>query len=153
MAERTIPYGPFNFLVTIDGGRGAEEPLGGFAEVSGLTTELTIQEYRSGNDRVNHVTKSAGIHKVGDVTLKRGVVNSTDLWGWIELSRRGGPAARRNVVITLLDESRKAVQTWRLFGCLPMKYTGPTLNAKGGTDVAMEELVLASEDMEIAALV
>jgi hypothetical protein len=32
-----------------------------------------------------------------------------------------------------------------------MKYTGPTLAAKGGADVAMEELVLSSESLESEA--
>ena len=32
---------------------------------------------------------------------------------------------------------------------IPMKYTGPTLAAKGGGDVAMEELVLSAEGMVI----
>jgi hypothetical protein len=32
-----------------------------------------------------------------------------------------------------------------------MKYTGPTLAAKGGGDVAMEELVLSVQGLEIEA--
>jgi hypothetical protein len=43
------------------------------------------------------------------------------------------------------------VQKWVLQGCKPMKYTGPTLAGKGGTDVAMEELVLSVEGLEIEA--
>jgi hypothetical protein len=39
--------------------------------------------------------------------------------------------------------------TWRLMNARPIKYTGPTLNAKGGTDVAMEELVLACESLSV----
>jgi hypothetical protein len=31
---------------------------------------------------------------------------------------------------------------------MPMKWTGPTLTAKGGGDVAMEELVLSVEKIE-----
>ena len=31
---------------------------------------------------------------------------------------------------------------------MPLKYTGPTLAAKGGGDVAMEELVLSIESLE-----
>jgi hypothetical protein len=40
------------------------------------------------------------------------------------------------------------VVTWKLFNAMPIKWTGPTLTAKGGTDVAMEELVLAVEHIE-----
>jgi phage tail-like protein len=145
MAERTHPYGAFNFLVNIDGG----EMLGGFSDVSGLGTEITIAEYRNGNERENHVRKVPGIHKVGDVTLKRGVIDSKSLWDWITQTRTEGVAAQKNVVVTLLDEARNAVQNWKLRGVVPMKYSGPTLAAKGGGDVAMEELVLSAEAIEL----
>jgi len=145
MAERTHPYSAFNFLVNIDGG----EMLGGFSDVSGLGTEITIAEYRNGNERENHVRKVPGIHKVSDVTLKRGVIDSKSLWDWITQTRTEGVAAQKNVVVTLLDEARNAVQNWKLRGVVPMKYSGPTLAAKGGGDVAMEELVLSAEAIEL----
>jgi phage tail-like protein len=145
MAERTHPYGAFNFLVNIDGG----ETFGGFSDVSGLGTDITIAEYRNGNEKENHVRKVPGIHKVGDVTLKRGVIDSKSLWDWIRETRTNGVEAQKNVVITLLDEAQSAVQSWKLRGVVPMKYTGPTLAAKGGGDVAMEELVLSAEAIEI----
>jgi phage tail-like protein len=152
MPDRTTPYGAFNFLVNLNGPIGEDQPLGGFSDVSGLSTEITIAEYRNGNDRPNHVRKSTGVEKIGDVTFKRGVVNSTDLWDWITQTRTQGPAAKRTVVITLRDEAGNPVQKWTLGGVVPMKYTGPTLAAKGGGDVAMEELVLSSESLDIAAL-
>jgi phage tail-like protein len=152
MADRTTPYGAFNFLVNLNGPIGEEQPLGGFTDTSGLSTEMTIAEYRTGNEKPNHVRKVPGIHKVGDVTLKRGIVNSSDLWAWITQTRTQGIGAKRTVVITLRDEAAKPVQKWTLGGVVPMKYTGPTLAAKGGGDVAMEELVLSSESLEVEAL-
>jgi phage tail-like protein len=145
MPERTTPYGAFNFVVNIDG----QETFGGFSDVSGLTSEVQIAQYRNGNDRENHVTKVPGTHTVGDVTLKRGIVNSTDLWAWVEAVRREGPSAKREVVITLLDEATTAVQSWKLRGVVPMRYTGPTLAARGGGEVALEELVLSAEAFTI----
>jgi phage tail-like protein len=145
MADRTHPYGAFNFLVNLNGPRGPEYPLGGLSDVSGLGTEMTVAEYRNGNDPENHVRKVPGVHKVADVTLKRGIVNSEDLWAWMEQVRRTGVAAQRTVSITLRDEASQPVQTWTLRGVVPLKWTGPTLAAKGGGDVAMEELVLSAE--------
>ncbi|QHE85159.1 phage tail protein [Hydrogenophaga sp. BPS33] len=147
MANRTTPYGAFNYLVNFDGG----EVFGGFSDVSGIGTEVTIAEYRNGNEKENHVRKLAGIHKVSDVTLKRGILNSKSLFDWIQQTRTQGPAAQRNVTITLLDEAHAPVQTWVLRGVVPMKYTGPTLAGKGGGDVAMEEIALSAEAMEINA--
>lgn len=145
MANRTVPFTAFNFVVSFNG-----QPLdsfGGFSDVSGLMSELTIAEYRAGDDPENHVRKIAGTHKVGDVTLKRGLINSQDVWAWITAARDQGPTAKKSVVIRLLDEKRTPVQTWTLQGALPLKWTGPTLAAKGGGEVAMEELVLSCEGL------
>lgn len=146
MPERVTPYGAFNFLVKFNG----SEEFGGFSDVSGISTEITVAEYRNGGDLVNHVTKVPGMHKVGDVTLKRGIVRSASLWAWIGDVRARGVAGRKSTVsITLLDEMRVPVQTWTLRNVTPLKYTGPTLAAKGGGDVAMEELVLSAEGLDL----
>ena len=53
------------------------------------------------------------------------------------------------MIVRLLSEDRETVaQEWKLFNARPMKYTGPSLNGNG-TDVAVEELVLAVERIEI----
>lgn len=147
--ERTNPYGTFNFLVDLGTGDTASIRAG-FQEVSGLNVEVTSAEYRNGNEAVNHVRKINGIYKVGDVTLKRGLMGATDLFEWIKQVREGDQAARRNITIQLRDESgANTVMTWRLTNARPMRYTAPSLNAKGGTDVAIEELVLSCEDLAV----
>ncbi len=148
MANRTTPYGAFNYLVNFDGD---EKVFGGFSDVSGIGSEIKVAEYRNGNEKENHTRKVAGINTAGDVTLKRGIVDSKALWKWIGEARIGGPTAQKTVTITLLDEAQKPVQAWVLRGAIPMKYTGPTLAGKGGGDVAMEEMVLSAESMQLAA--
>lgn len=145
--KRLSPYSAFNFEVDFTG----LDISGGFSEVTGLGAEITMAEYRNGNDRENHVRKIPNINKVSDVTLKRGIINSQDLWEWIKLTRDEGWTAQRNVYITLKDETNKnTVQRWTLQNTVPIKYTGPSLNAKGGSDVAMEELVLSAEGITYA---
>jgi phage tail-like protein len=149
MANRTAPYPAYNYIVNLNGPRDPEKLLGGFSDVSGLTTEIHISEYRDGNEAEAHVRKIPGSHKVGDVTLKRGVVDSSDLWAWMTQTQTTGILAQRDVVITLRDEASNPVQSWKLRNVVPMKYTGPTLAGKGGGEVAMEELVLSAEGFEI----
>jgi phage tail-like protein len=150
MANRTAPYPSYNYIVNLNGPRDPEKLLGGFSDVSGLTSEIHISEYRDGNEAEAHVRKIPGSHKVGDVTLKRGIVDSSDLWSWMDETRTTGILAQRDVVITLRDEASNPVQSWKLRNVVPMKYTGPTLAGKGGGEVAMEELVLSAEGFEIA---
>jgi phage tail-like protein len=152
MAElRDIPYGVFNYLVNL-GDQSEGTAQGGFSEVSGLNAEITVAEYRNGNDPVNYVKKLPAISKAGDVTLKRGVIGAGNLYTWLDQARSGDPAAKRPVVeVKLKNEdptSSGAVVTWKLINAMPIKWTGPTLTAKGGSDVAIEELVLSVEHIE-----
>ncbi|MBP1467347.1 phage tail protein [Candidatus Chloroploca sp. M-50] len=145
MAERTVPYGDFNYLVKFDG----NELFGGFSEVSGLGMEIGVAQYRTGNEAENHPRKIPGMTTVSDITLRRGIISSADLWTWLDDTRRTGPVAKKNISITLQDEAHNDVQTWSLTGVFPMRYNGPSLNARGGSEVAIEELVLACESFTI----
>ena len=150
MPDRTSPYGNYNFIVDLKSpGVDATQALGGFSDVSGLGTEFTIAEYRNGNDTEMHVRKIPLLNKTNDVTLKRGVISSKDLWEWIEATRTGGVNQQRNVVITMNDEAGAKVQSWTLYKCVPLKYAGPTFAGKGGGDVAMEELTLAAQGIKL----
>jgi phage tail-like protein len=152
MSGRTTPYLGFNFIVALQAG-GGTDAAGGFSDVSGLNNEFTVAEYRAGNFAQNHTAKYPATHKAGDVTLKRGVMRNTDIYDWVEQVRTTGVAGKRDsVVITLLDETRQPVASWTLRSVMPMKWTGPTLAAKGGADVAMEELVLSAERIEFALI-
>ncbi|MFM2069047.1 MAG: hypothetical protein RLZZ584_3956 [Pseudomonadota bacterium] len=146
---RETPYAAFNYLVELEPGQGTEVQAG-FSDVSGLNAEIAVAEYRAGNSKVNHVQKFPGIHKAGDVTLKRGVIGAQNLYDWMEAGRSGRiKDAKRDIVVKLLSEDRAdTVVSWKLRGAMPIKWTGPTLAAKGGGDVAIEELVLSVETVE-----
>ncbi len=54
------------------------------------------------------------------------------------------------MTIVLNDAERSPVRRWLVHAAWPVKYTGPTLNAKGN-EVVIEELVLACEGVEVDA--
>ena len=150
---RDNPYGAFNFQVTaqfVNNGDGTTI-RGGFQEISGLNMEVTVAEYRNGNDAENHTRKLNTLVKTGDVTLKRGFIGTLDFFAWIKQIGGGDQSARAtNVTIELMDEAHSGVvATWTLYNARPSKYTIPTLNAKTAADVAIEELVLACEKLEM----
>lgn len=145
---RERPYVQFNFLVDLGTGN-TEGPEAGFQEISGIGMEVTVAEYRNGNSKENSVMKVTGLNKSTDVTLKRGVIGSLSLYNWLNQIRNGDQNAMRNVVIHLQNEDHtQIVQTWKLMRARIIKHTSGPLNAKG-TDVAMEELVLAYERLEM----
>jgi phage tail-like protein len=152
MAElRDRPYSAFNFLVKLGDDADPASVLAGFQEVSGLGVEITVQEYRAGNSADNSSIKVTGLYKVPDITLKRGVIGALDLYQWLDEVRNGSQSALRTVVIQLQDENHTAqpVMEWKLSNARPIKYTGPSFNGKG-TDVAIEELILAAERITVS---
>lgn len=145
---RERPYTQFNFLVDLGTGN-SEGPEAGFQEISTIGMEVTVVEYRNGNEKENSVRKITGMNKCSDVTLKRGVIGSLDLYQWLNQIRNGDQKAYRNVVIMLQNEDHTAVvQTWKLLRARIIKHTSGPLNAKSA-DVAMEEMVLAYERLEM----
>lgn len=147
--ERERPYSQFNFLVTIQDIGGPDGFKAGFQEVTGLGMEINVAEYRPGNAADNTPMKITGTYKVPDITLKRGVVGALDLYGWLDSVRNGKQDALKLVTIELKSEDHESTgMIWTLTNARPIKYTGPSLNGKG-TDLAIEELVLASERLEI----
>lgn len=146
--QRDLPYSQFNFLVDLGDG-GTDGPQAGFQECSGIGIEIQVIEYRNGNDKENAVRKITGLHKVADVTLKRGIIGSLALWHWLDQVRNGDQSALRTVSIHLQSEDHASiVQTWRLLRARPVRYVSGPLNARGN-DVAAEELTLAYERLEI----
>lgn len=145
---RDRPYAQFNFLVDLGTGN-TDGPEAGFQECSAITMSVDVIEYRNGNEKENSPRKLTGLQKVTDVTLKRGVIGSLNLYHWLDQVRNGDPAALRTVVIQLQNEDHTAtVMSWRLLRARIVKHTSGPLNAKG-TDVAMEEMTLAYERLEM----
>jgi phage tail-like protein len=146
-AKRDRPFVQFNFLVNI--GQGTDGPEAGFSECSGIGMEVTVSEYRAGNSKENGVIKVTGLNKASDVTLKRGVIGSLDLYSWLDDIRQGNEASLRDVTVHLMSEDHNTtVLAWTLHRARIIKYTAGPFNAKG-TDVAMEEMVLAYERLTI----
>jgi phage tail-like protein len=145
---RDRPYAQFNFLVDLGTGQ-TDGPEAGFQEISKIGMSVDVIEYRNGNDKENSVRKITGLNKASDVTLKRGIIGSLNLYNWLNQIRNGDAGALRTVTIKLQNEDHTAVvQTWKLMRARIVKHVSGPMNAKG-TDVAMEELTLAYERLEM----
>ena len=120
--------------------------LGGFSEVSGLESQLDVEEYSEGgvNDRVH---KFPSRLTFPNLVLKRGVGFGEDLWLWHEgFLDHGGE--RRDVLIFLANELRVPIKIWGFSRAIPVKWTGPDLNAQSSA-TAIETLEIAHERMSL----
>jgi phage tail-like protein len=139
MAARNDPYKNFKFRVEID-----NMASSGFSECTGLESEVGCIEYREGGDHVTR--KLPGLRKVGNITLKRGVTQSTELYDWHK-NIVNGVSDRRNGTIILMDDDGSDVVRWRFSDGFARKYEGPSFNAKGN-EVAIETLEICCERIE-----
>lgn len=139
--DRSDPFLGFNFLVQIDG-----FTLAGFSEASGLTTETTATEYRTGAEEP-HVRQLPGLTKFGPITLKRGYTDNKVLWEWRKTVIEG-KTVRHSGSIILQNEARQNALTWNFFEAWPRKWEGPAMNAKNN-EVAIETLELVCERIEL----
>lgn len=143
------PYLQFNFLVDLGDAR-SQGPHAGFQECSSLAMESTRPVYRRESERMSSGGKLSRLKKSTEVTLKRGLIGSSSFQQWLNDICAENQNALRHVVIHLQSEDRTLnVQTWKLRRARIIKHISGPLNAKG-TDVAMEELTLAHEGLEIS---
>jgi phage tail-like protein len=138
------PLPAFHFLVNWGGASS------GFTEISGLSIEAEVIEYREGSSPQNNTIKMPGLQKFSNVTLKRGIVASdNDFFNWMN-TVLSGQVERRDVTISLLNERREPVRVWKLRNAWPCKVQAGDLNASGN-EVAVEIIELAHEGLTIEA--
>jgi phage tail-like protein len=142
--QRVDPYGSFDFLVEIDGIARAS-----FQEASGFDSTIDVTEYREGGDNET-MRKLPAKTKFSNITLKWGTTDDPELYQWHRQWVKGDPSAtRKNGSVVLLDRQGNEKVRWNFFNAWPVKWTGPSLNAKGN-DIAIETLELAHERLERA---
>ena len=121
-----------------------------FSEVSGLTMEAEVVEYRGGADMQFSTHKQPGLRKFSNVTMKRGIAprdTGNGLFEWFN-SVTIGNVTRRDVVVSLLNEAGNQVMNWKIAAAWPVKLEGPSLKSTG-TDIAIESLEFACVRNEI----
>lgn len=115
-----------------------------FTECSGLSAETEVMEYAEGglND---YYHKLPGRTKFTNITLKRGWVESDDLWNWYS-SIVAGQIQTKAVSIILYenkgDSPAQPKARWDLDKAFPVKWQGPEFRSDS-TSVAVETLEIA----------
>jgi phage tail-like protein len=120
----------------------------GFSECSGLDATLQVEEYPEGGEN-RYVHKFPTRMTYANITLKRGITLSEDLWNWHEAYVQG-KGKRRDGLIVLQSELRIPIKTWIFRRGLPLRWTGPTFNA-AQSSVAIESLEIVHEGLELVS--
>ncbi|MBD1846403.1 phage tail protein [Cyanobacteria bacterium FACHB-63] len=137
---RLDPYMGYNFLLEIDG-----LLTGGFSRVSGLSSEIVLEEYQEGG--VNGSHKFPTRVNYPPLVLSRGLTDIDTLWSWYWNASQGN-VLRLNGSIMLLDRQRIPVVWWNFRSAYPVKWTGPEFEASNTNQLAIESIELVHSGLE-----
>jgi phage tail-like protein len=138
MANYPLPK--FHFLVEWGGTKI------GFSEVSGLEVTTELIEYRDGASPEYSKIKMPGMQSFSNITLKRGIFQGDNefyqWWNTVALNT----IERRDLIISLLNESHEPVVVWKVKNAWPLKVQSTDLNATGN-EAAIETMEIAHEGL------
>lgn len=135
------PFPSSRFYIEIDGINKAV-----FTEAEGLQIEVDVFEYEEGGNN-GFVHRLPGRVRVSNLTLKRGLVQSNQLFKWqAEIAQ--GKVTRRNVSVVLYDPAGTEVIRWNLIKAYPVRWIGPAFRATDQV-ASIETLELAHAGLEL----
>ena len=145
-ASRVDPFATFKFHVEVGDIKEAA-----FAECNGLDISTDVYEYGEGGLN-EYMHKFPGRTKLGNVTLKRGLAVSNELFKWFqemeEALLTGKPVEFRKVTITLNATAGEQSMSWTLADAFPVKWSAPGFNA-GEAAVAVETVEFAHHGIKV----
>jgi phage tail-like protein len=148
------PFTAFNFSVEIEV-KGVAPMLcnAAFSECDGLDMSMEVKTIREGGNNGRQI-RLVGPATYGQVTLKRGMTPSFDLWDWFNAVIQS-PAAKLRTdlrgqakIVVLAQDGTTQLVRYVLERCLPVKLKAPALNGKDGA-IAIEEFQIAYESLTL----
>lgn len=116
----------------------------GFTEVSGLSDEVAVIEYREGSSRSDSPVLIPGMKPPPVVTLKRGMMTGdNELAEWFRTVRNGA-VERRDITISLLNAEFESTVSWQLANAWPRKISASDLDARAN-EIAIESVEIVCE--------
>jgi phage tail-like protein len=143
-----VPFNAFNFAAELSVPGVAELACGGaFAECEGLEMTLDVKTVKEGGNNAAQV-RLPGAIGYGQLTLKRGMTDSPDLWSWMDAVSADLSLRADGEIVVFAADGESEHARFVLSRCLPLKLKAPPLNARDGI-VAIEELQVAFESMSL----
>ena len=142
------PFTAFNFAVEIKvDGVAMQVVDAAFSECDGLEMTMDVKTIREGGNNGKQIRLTGPIN-YGQVTMKRGMTATFDLWDWFNLMLQD-PSLRSDAeVVIFAPDGQTERARFLLSRCVPVKLKAPPLNAKDAA-VAIEELQLSYESLTL----
>jgi phage tail-like protein len=146
MEDLARPFASFKFEVSVEVNSNGELPIplcrAAFAECTGIEATLETKVLREGGNNGQQYVLPAQM-TYGQVSLKRGMTETQDLWRWFQMvAQHGKYTARAQAQVRVRHADGSPGLTFVLFDCLPVKIKAPSLAARDG-GIAIEEMTMA----------
>ncbi|MCX6045123.1 MAG: phage tail protein [Chloroflexi bacterium] len=136
------PIVGFHFRLDLQG-----QAKGYFTECSGIGSEHEVIEHKVVSEDGKHqkIMKIPGRLKWENITLKRGLTDSMDIWDWRAKIEAGDVEPNRyHGSVIMMDHNFLPVAQWDFVRAWPVKVSGPSPKADSN-EVGIEEIVIAHE--------
>lgn len=139
MAE-PYPYTAFCFSAKFELDGAGDQDIR-FQEVSGLSSELSVENVQEGGEN-RFIHRLPGRAKFPSLVLKRAVITDSALISWFDDAIENLEIAPVDLTVSLLDEKQDAVRVWNFVKAWPTKWSLSNLNAQSNA-LAIETIELA----------
>jgi phage tail-like protein len=132
---------PAVFHFKVEFNRGEPTADNRFQEVTGLSAEIAVEEFREGglNEYAHKLPNGA---KYGNLALKRGFITDSSVTEWCRNAVENFDFDPLDVNISLLDKDHEPLAAWQFTGAWPVKWSVSDLKA--------QENALVVESLELA---
>jgi phage tail-like protein len=122
---------------------------GAFRECTGMGSENEVVESKASGPKGEYILKKVpGRMKFNNITLKRGITATMDMWKWRKMVEKGEvDEARTNGSVVMFNPKGEEIARWNLINAWPSKLSGPTANATNN-EIGIEELEITHEGYE-----
>ncbi len=135
--------GAFRFRVELGG-----VAAGTFTAVDGLSAQVELIEYQGGADQF--VRQMPGRPKVAPIVLKKGYINTSALWDWLQATMDGKLKLENVSVVLLADNNETELVRYNLTETWPSRWNGFQLDANS-SNAMIEELELQARTISRVA--
>lgn len=118
-----------------------------FTEVGGLSMEIGTEEVPEGGEN-RFAQKYPTRVKYPELVLKRGLLTSSEILGWIEDCVENLEIEPKDVFVKLLNEEHEPLMTWHIVKAYPTKWSVSDLNSTNNA-VVVETLQLAYQSFSL----
>ena len=132
---------PVVFHFKVEFGDSSPDRDNRFQEVTGLSAEMIVEEFREGglNQYVHKLPNGA---KYGNLVLKRGYINDSDVTKWCRNAIENFVFETKDISVSLLNDEHEPLANWQFLRAWPVKWSV--------SDFKAQENALVVESLEFA---